>query len=77
MEKLEFNEWLKGENNIELDIKPSELSKRIDFLTQEVYNSQQSHVEAYNTMKKISERQNELVKSISQLTEILTQISKQ
>jgi len=76
MEKLEFSEWLKGENNLELKIKTSELSKRIDFLTQEVFNNQQSHVEAYNSMKKISERQNKLVKSISQLTEILSQISK-
>ena len=76
MEKIDFKEWLNGENNLPLESQSNELSKRIDFLTQEVYNNQQSHIEAYNAMKKITERQNKLAESISKLTEILTQISK-
>jgi hypothetical protein len=76
MEKLSFTDWLKKEDKLEIESKSGDISKRIDFLTQEVYYNQQNNIEAYNAMEIIIHRQKELAKGLGSLTDLLTQYIK-
>ncbi|MEJ6616667.1 MAG: hypothetical protein QNL61_07110 [Crocinitomicaceae bacterium] len=74
MENLDFNEWLKGEDEIEIHAKYYEQSKRIEFLTQELFNSQQSQIKTFHAVAIVVERQNELANTMSQLTDLMTKM---